>query len=153
MVDQLLPPLERARLYRFPDGCRIVQTNFGKSKWVAYWADNTPLMGEHEPDLSKESISYFDTPEEPARIMLEAGEGPASLGPIPRPYKVHYELTRDDLFAGYRTFDAASLKVEHIKTLTKQQVATATSIVLVDNDGMRTVLKDRFYALASPPDH
>lgn len=55
---------------RYPDGSAIYRSLSGR-KWVAHWADRTPLRGDND------ERSYFDTPEEAAAALIAGGEGPA----------------------------------------------------------------------------
>lgn len=74
----LLPELDPHcdwKQYVFPDGARIWKATIAEM-WMARWADGTILMGHGDDPTSH---SYFDTPEEPARILFNEGEGPASM--------------------------------------------------------------------------
>lgn len=66
-------PTNDGREYRWPDGASV--TYFpGHKKWGARWAGGLAVWADPQSGVS---LSYFDTPEEPARLLYEAGEGPA----------------------------------------------------------------------------
>jgi len=60
-----------ADVIRYADGCRIWPSTAIKGKWMACWADRTPLRGDND------ETSYFASAEEAAAALAEGGEGPA----------------------------------------------------------------------------
>lgn len=85
----ILPQPDMRGRYRFGDGCIVAhphtitlnfrtmrgtvdpQSVFNSEKWIACWADGTPLRGDND------EISYFDTAQEAATALSLGGEGPA----------------------------------------------------------------------------
>jgi hypothetical protein len=76
----LLPPPGIDGSYRYPDGCQIWKSWLRSGKWVAFWADKTPLTGV-DPNSGRETKWYFDTAEEAAQALAEGDEGPKGKPP------------------------------------------------------------------------
>lgn len=100
----LLPKPDQHGRYIYPDGCMIAQPHTVSlnvlplrepvspfnDRWVARWKDGTPLRDEDD------TLSHFDTAEEAALILADAGEGPASMPDYVRLADKHGGVHADD---------------------------------------------------------
>lgn len=73
----VLPIPSEHGVYRWPDGCAIWPAHNAPGKFLAQWADRTPLRGCSET-TGMEERSFFASPMEAAIALAAGGEGPGA---------------------------------------------------------------------------
>lgn len=66
----------------FPDGSSVQPSLYVRGKWLAWWADRTPLRGDND------ERSYFHSADEAVAALIEGGEGPQAGHPRRAPLGV-----------------------------------------------------------------
>lgn len=73
----VLPRQDEFKRYRWADGSAVWPSSSNRGKWLAKWADGTPLRGLNER-TGEEGKSFFDSAQEAAEAIAAGGEGPAA---------------------------------------------------------------------------
>lgn len=60
---------------RFPDGAMVGESSRLRGRWLAWWADGTPLRSDND------ETSFFKSEDEAIAALIDGGEGPGAYSP------------------------------------------------------------------------